>query len=88
MEIRKPSVSDLDPWISLNATMFRFPVLWNYIQPIRRGPLDTRIIQTLDNLIKYVTDKNMYAILDIVSLALFRYAAGGSDQSKSTTMLG
>jgi hypothetical protein len=62
-----PSVESLGPWLNLNCTMFRFPVLWNYIQPNFDGELDKGILGALDALINKVTASQKYAILDVVS---------------------
>ena len=65
-----PTVESLDPWIKLNSTLFRYLVLWNYIQPQFEGNLDPTIMASLDGLISHVTSApgaKRYAIIDIVS---------------------
>jgi hypothetical protein len=62
-----PDVNSIDPWLALNSTIFRFPVLWNYIQPTLRGDLNSDVMTSLSELVNRVTSHRKYAIIDIVS---------------------
>jgi hypothetical protein len=68
-----PTVAQVDAWIGLNATLFRFPVLWNYLQPSYTEDIGSSnaTFDTLQQLINHVTDnganQSSYAILDVVS---------------------
>lgn len=90
--------AQLDPWatptypstterIALNATIFRFPILWNYLQLSFRESIPTSDVtfSHLNRLINYVTDRrhneSAYAILDVVSPeSIFRSQTGFSSQ--------
>ena len=66
-----PTVSDVESWLALNATLFRFPVMWNYLQtdPFNNGPLVSDVVSHLDKLIDRVTTNEShqaYAIIDVV----------------------
>jgi hypothetical protein len=60
------NTSDLDPWLALNCNLFRFPFLWNYIQPTFESEFDSKILDNLDTLVNYVTNRGAYAIVDVV----------------------
>lgn len=69
-----PLLSEVDQWVALNATVFRFPVLWNYLQPSYEEPISNSntTLSQLNELIQHVTNsgsnKSAYAILDVVSV--------------------
>ncbi|RAL12544.1 glycoside hydrolase, partial [Aspergillus homomorphus CBS 101889] len=74
-----PTVADLQPWLELNATLFRFPVLWNYIQPQIGSNLDSKILGVLDSLIEAVTASGRYAIVDVHNYARLNGMINGRD---------
>jgi hypothetical protein len=62
-----PETVDLDAWLALDCNLFRFPVLWNYIQPSFDVELDNTVLTHLDQVVNYVTFRGAYAIVDIAS---------------------
>jgi hypothetical protein len=67
-----PSLDIVDAWLSLNTTLVRIPVGWNYLQSkgFPTSALDLTMIDHLDKLVQHITSdekRKAHVIIDIVS---------------------
>lgn len=66
------TTADIDAFIALGMNTFRVPFCWERIQPSLRGALDSAELARLDTLVKYITAKNSYVILDLHNYAVYK----------------
>lgn len=72
-----PLTSDIDAWAALGANLYRFPVLWNWLQPGAQfdSALDQDLMNRLDILVGHATqfspnttlENATYVIIDVAS---------------------
>ncbi len=77
-----PENREVDYWKEKGATMLRLPILWERLQPTAGGGFDAFNRDNLDRLVKRITDKGMYVLIDVHNYGSYRGNAVDSDAER------
>ena len=72
-----PNASELDYYNSKGLKLIRLPFRWERIQQDLNGSLDTENLNRIKDVVKMVTDRDMFVILDLHNYG--RYRLNGTD---------
>jgi endoglucanase len=80
MDYIYPSKAEVDQFLARGLGTIRLPFRWERLQPNLSGPSAAAEQARLDDLVKYITGKGGYVILDPHNYARYRGATVGSAQ--------
>src|SRR5262245_16906263 len=60
-----PTTKSLDYYAAKGMGVIRFPVLWERVQPVKDGPLDTLELSRIDPIVDYALSKGFKVGLDV-----------------------
>jgi endoglucanase len=60
-----PRAEDIDYWLSKGCNIIRQPFLWERMQPVQFGPLDSAQLRYLDTVVAHVTGAGAVLVVDV-----------------------
>jgi aryl-phospho-beta-D-glucosidase BglC (GH1 family) len=75
-----PLHSEIDYFASKGLDVIRLPFLWERLQPTMNGPLSTKELSYIDDVVAYANSKGMKVILDVHNFGYgYGYLVGSAD---------